>query len=72
VKPFYDAQVGDLGPGDLLKVECVCGHIEMLTVAMLRTAGLSDHEPIRGLHSRLRCRECDEKGEVDLSIFWAQ
>jgi hypothetical protein len=43
MKVLYDARVGDLGPGDLLKVECECGHVEQLTVAMLRTAGLPDH-----------------------------
>jgi hypothetical protein len=72
MRPFYDARVADLGPGDLVKVECVCGHVEMLSVAMLRTAGLSEHEPIRGLDSRLRCRECDEKSKVALSIKWAE
>jgi hypothetical protein len=48
-----------------------CGHVEMLTEKMLRTAGLSEHEPIRGLNRRLRCRECDAKGKVELSIKWA-
>ena len=71
VKGFWEAHVSDLGPGDLVKVECLCGHVEMLTGAMLRTAGLSEHEPIRGLNSRLRCRECDAKGKVDVSIKWA-
>lgn len=27
--PLYAARVSDLGPGDFLRVECVCGH-EML------------------------------------------
>jgi hypothetical protein len=70
VKPFYDALVSDLGPGDLVRVECGCGHVELLTRAMLKTAGLSEHEPIRGLNGRLRCRECDAKGKVDVSIKW--
>ena len=68
MKPFNDARVSDLGPGDLVRIECVCGHVERLTGAMLRTAGLSEHEPIRGLNGRLRCRECDAKGKVDVSI----
>ena len=72
MKPFWDARVGDLSPGDLVKVECLCGHAEMLTGAMLRTAGLSEHEPTRGLNRRLRCRECDAKGKVELSIKWAE
>jgi hypothetical protein len=60
-----------IGPGDFVKVECVCGHVEMLTAAMLRTAGASAHEQIRNLPRRLRCRECDVKGKADVSIQWA-
>jgi hypothetical protein len=29
MKALYDARVGDLAPGDLVKVECVCGHVEV-------------------------------------------
>jgi hypothetical protein len=72
MKGFWEAHVGDLGPGDLVKVECLCGHVEMLTGAMLMTAGLSENEQIRGLNSRLRCRECDAKGKVDVSIEWGE
>lgn len=70
MKAFWEARVGDLGPGDLVKVECLCGHVELLTLGMLRTAGLSEHEQIRNLPRRLRCRECDAKGKADLSINW--
>lgn len=72
MKGFWEAHVGDLGPGDLVKVECLCGHVEMLTGAMLLTAGVSEHEQIRGLSHRLRCRECDTKGKAELSIKWAE
>ena len=49
-----------------------CGHVEMLTGAMLMTAGVSEHEQIRGLTRRLRCRECDARGKVDVSIKWTE
>ena len=68
VVPFYAARVSDLGPGDLVQVECVCGHTERLTAAMLTTAGLAPDERVRGLESRMRCRECDEKGRAVISI----
>ena len=71
MRPLYDARLSDLGPGDLVKVECVCGHTEMLTAAMLRTAGVPDREMIVRLERRMRCRECDTKGKVVVSIKWA-
>ena len=72
MRPFYDdARVGDLGLSDFVRVECVCGHVQMLTGAMLTTAGLAPHDVIKDLARRMRCRECDEKGRVDISIKWA-
>jgi len=71
MKGFWEAHVGDLGPGDFVKVECFCGHVEMLTGAMLLTAEVSEHEQIKRLSRRLRCRECDARGKADLSIRWA-
>jgi hypothetical protein len=40
MRPLYDARISDLGPGDLVAVECACGHTETLTAAMLATAGV--------------------------------
>jgi hypothetical protein len=34
MRPLYDASVRDLGPGDLVQVECTfCRHSELLTAA---------------------------------------
>ena len=71
LRPFYDARVSDLGPGEFVQIECVCGHTELLTGAMLATAGLQPYDVIKDLTRRLRGRECDEKGRVDISIKWA-
>lgn len=72
MRPLYDARVSDLGPSDLAKVECLaCGRVELLTGAMLKTAGVPEHQVIVGLKRLFRCRECDEKGRVDVSIRWA-
>ena len=70
MKAMYDARLEDLGPGDLVKVECGCGHTELLTGQMLLTAGLPPHEHINGLERRMRCRECDELGKAVVSIKW--
>jgi hypothetical protein len=68
---LYDARVEDLGPGDLVEVECVCGHTELLTATMLRTAGVAEHQKIMGLQRHMRCRECDALGRAIVSISWA-
>ncbi len=54
-----------------MQVECACGHTERLTAAMLMTAGVGPDETVQGLESRMRCRECDEKGRAVTSIRWA-
>ena len=61
--PFYAARVADLGPGGFVQVECICGHTERLTAAMLTTAGVRPDEKVQDLGRRMRCRQCDEKGE---------
>jgi hypothetical protein len=72
VVPFYAARVSDLGPAaDFVQVECACGHIERLTAAMLTTAGVGPDDKVQDLGSRMRCRECDEKGRAVISIRWA-
>jgi hypothetical protein len=70
MRPLYDARVSDLGPGDLVKVECACGHAELLTAAMLATAGVGPERRVLDLGARMRCRECDERGRVVVSPRW--
>jgi RNase P subunit RPR2 len=72
MKAMFEARIEHLGPGDYVNVECLaCGHIERLTGAVFKTAGVPDYEWIVDLNRRLRCRECDAKGRVDVSIKWA-
>ena len=66
--PLYAALVSDLGPGDFMHVECACGHTERLTAAMLITAGVARDEKVQRPGNRMRCRECDEKGQAVISI----
>jgi hypothetical protein len=73
VRPLYDARVRDLGPGDLVIVECArCDHSESLTAMVLKTAGLPPHAVIKDLDRRMRCCECDARGHVSISIRWAE
>ena len=74
VVPLYSARIQDLGPGDYVKVECVaCGHAELLASDQLRIKGqaLPPHTPVLDLERRLRCRECDARGNAVVSIRWA-
>jgi hypothetical protein len=54
-----------------VKIECACGHGETATAGMLSTAGVEELTLIRDLQRRFRCRVCDQKGRVDISIKWA-
>ena len=38
--PLYAARLEDLKPGDLVPLECACGHAMVLTPTMLATAGV--------------------------------
>jgi hypothetical protein len=70
IRALYEARLEDLGPGDLVKGECACGHTELLTPSMLATAGVKPYESILDLQLKLRCRECDVRGRVVVSIRW--
>lgn len=70
--PLYAARVSDLGPGDFVRVECVCGHDEIVPASnLVQGLRLGPDERITDLAPRLRCRECDAKGKAVVSIKWA-
>ena len=56
MKPLYDARVGDLGPGDFVKVECRCGHVQLLPDSCFASGKLQAYTLIKDLDARLRCR----------------
>ena len=70
MRALYEARLEDLGPGDLVKVECLCGHSELLTVSMLASAGVKPYQTILDLPLKLRCRECDVRGKAVVTIRW--
>ena len=69
--PLYAARIADLGPNDFVHVECACGHTELLTARTLETAGVGSEQKVADLGKRMRCRECDERGQAVVSIRWA-
>jgi hypothetical protein len=71
VVPLYAARVSDLGPGDFVHVECVCGHSELILASGLQQGlRLPPFMPVLDLQYRLRCRECDRRGRVAVLIKW--
>ena len=70
--PLYAARIADLGAGDLVQIECTCGHVTLLTAPMLATAGVAADEKLVDLSVRLRCRECDARGRAVVSVKWRE
>lgn len=56
--PLYAARVSDVGPDDVLLVECGCSHREELMASLLRIAGVKPYTRVLDLERRLKCREC--------------
>jgi hypothetical protein len=45
--PLYLARIEDLGPGDLVKVDCAaCSHTALLSAAFLSRLGLDPREKV--------------------------
>jgi hypothetical protein len=64
-------RIEDLGPEDFVKVECVCGHDMLIPPSgLLQGLRLPPYTPVLDLESRFRCRECDRRGKVVVSIKW--
>ena len=72
MRPPYEARIGDLGPGDFVKVECAaCGHDVLIPHSGLQQGlKLPPYKPVLDLERRFRCRECDARGKVIVSIKW--
>jgi hypothetical protein len=66
--PVYAAQVGDLGPNDFVRIECMCGRAEVLTSETLATAGVAPGRKLTDLGHRMRCRDCVERGCAIVSV----
>jgi hypothetical protein len=50
-------------------VECGCGHSELLTAAMLATAGVPLYTKVLDLKRRLKCKACRWKGRAEVSVL---
>jgi hypothetical protein len=71
--PLYLARIEDLGPGDLVKVDCAaCSHTALLSAAFLARLGLSPRDKVLDLKVRVRCRGCGARGRAVVSVKWAK
>jgi hypothetical protein len=66
--PLYAARIGDLGPGDFVKIDCSA----LLTPAYLDRLGLSPAQKVLDLQDRVRCRGCGMRGRAVVSVAWAK
>ena len=71
--PLYAVRIGDLAPGDFVKVDCgACSHTALLAPAFLPRLGLRPQLKVLDLKSRVRCRGCGARGRAPVSIKWAK
>jgi hypothetical protein len=71
--PLYAARLGDLGPGDFVKVDCAaCSHTALLTREFLNGLGLSPSRKVLDLQARVRRPGCGERGRAVVSVKWAK
>jgi len=61
--PLYLARIEDLGPGDLVKIDCACSHTALLTAESLLRLGRGNREKVLDLKDRVRCRRCGVRAE---------
>jgi len=72
MRALFEARIEDLGPGDFVIVECRCGHsLPISSSTLVHGLRLQPYDRIMDLEGRLRCRECDTKGQAVVSIKWA-
>ena len=72
MKALYEARIADLGPGDFVKVECAaCGHDMLIpSIGLQQGLRLAPYTSVLALKGRFRCRGCDARGKVVVSIRW--
>ena len=57
--PLYLTRIEDLGPGDLVKVDCAaCSHTALLSTTFLLRLRLNPREKVLDLKNRVKCRGC--------------
>jgi hypothetical protein len=66
--PLREARVSDLGPGEFVQVQCVCGRAEMLTTATLAAAGVPPQQKMFDLGRQMRCNACEASGCAMVSV----
>ena len=63
--PLYAARVSDLIAGKTVTATCICGHVGLIPVSLLKNTRSPD-EHLNHLADNMRCVECGVRGKVDL------
>jgi ribosomal protein S27E len=74
IVPLHKACVGDLGDDDFVRITCfACGHETLIPPStFLVRPGVSPDTPVLELEKRVRCRECNARGEALVSVKWGR
>lgn len=70
--PLHAARVRDLGPADCVMVTCfACGHETVIpSGTLLKWPHVSPDTRVLDIERRVRCRECNARGEALVSVRW--
>ena len=72
MRPLYDARIEESWPRRLPARQCAWGHDLLIpAIGLLQGWRLPPYTRVLDLERRFRCRECDQRGKVVLSIKWA-
>jgi hypothetical protein len=73
MKALYEARVGDLGPDDYLRIDCLaCKRHFVMSGETLRLQRVRFYDPVGSLTRRFKCKGCKTKGRATISISWAR
>ena len=72
IVPLYKARLCDLGPDDFVRITCfACGHEALIPPeTFLGRPDVSPETRIVDVEKRVRCQECNARGESVVSVKW--
>jgi hypothetical protein len=70
---YFQTRITDLGPGDVVRIECGrCRHTAKLAAQTLTAMGMSPEQKIAELNRRMPCGKCNVRGIAKVTIITAE